>query len=98
VCVISSEPPCKDENFQFTRVPEKALSDQVQGILVPNLTLGPFLTLSNRNGPNLQSYLFQDYISLNPKQLEQNYIIYLEKNLYIETINVNFKLIIRCAN
>jgi len=28
------------------------------GILVPKLTLRPFLTLSVRNGQNLQSYLF----------------------------------------
>ena len=31
----------------------------IQGKLVPKLTLGPFLTLSVKNGPNLQSYLFQ---------------------------------------
>ena len=43
----------------------------IQGILVPKLTLGPFLTLSVRNGPNLQSYLFQEYISLNPSRVEQ---------------------------
>ena len=49
----------------------------IQGILVPKLTLGPFLTLSVRNGPNLQSYLFQKYISLNPSRVEQNYTIYL---------------------
>ena len=30
-----------------------------QGKLVQNLTLGPFLTLSDGNGPSLQSYLFQ---------------------------------------
>ena len=35
---------------------------QIQGILVPKLTLGPFLSLTVRNGPNLQSYLFQEYI------------------------------------
>ena len=39
-----------------------------QGILVPKLTLGPFLTLSVRNGSNLQSYLFQEYIYLNPRR------------------------------
>ena len=49
---------------------------QMQGILVPKLTLGPFLT---RNGPNLQSYLFQEYISLNPRRVEQNYTTYLLK-------------------
>ena len=43
-------------------------SQQYQGILVPKQTLGPFLTLSVRNGPNLQSYLFQEYISLNPRE------------------------------
>ena len=40
-------------------------------------TLGPFLTLSVRNGPNLQSYLFQAYISLNPSRVKQNYTIHL---------------------
>ena len=30
-----------------------------------------------RNGPNLQSYLFQEYTSLNPSRVEQNYGIYL---------------------
>ena len=40
--------------------------------LVPKLTLGPFLTLSVRNGPNLQSYLFQPYISLKLFRVEQN--------------------------
>ena len=48
-----------------------------QGKLVPKLTLGPFLILSVRNGPNLQSYLFQAYISLNPNQVKQNYTIHL---------------------
>jgi len=33
--------------------------------------LGPFLTLSVRNGSNLQSYLF-----FKSKQVEQNYIIF----------------------
>ena len=50
-----------------------------QGMLVPKLTLGPFLTLSVRNGPNLQSYLFQEYISLNPSRVEQNYSPYIYK-------------------
>jgi len=49
----------------------------IQGILVPKLTLGPLLTLSVSNGPNLQSFLFQEYISLNPRRVEQNYTIYL---------------------
>ena len=35
-----------------------------QGILVPKIPLGLFLTLSIRNGPNLESYPFQLYISL----------------------------------
>ena len=48
-----------------------------QGKLVPKLTLGTFLTLSVRNVPNLQSYLFQVYISLNSNRGEQNYTIYL---------------------
>ena len=33
-----------------------------QGILVPKIPLGLFLTLSIRNGPNLESYLLQLYI------------------------------------
>jgi len=49
----------------------------MQGILVPKLTLAPFLTLSVRNGANLQSYLFQEYISLNTSRVEQNYTIHL---------------------
>ena len=49
----------------------------IQGILVPKLTLGPLLTLSVSNGPNLQSFLFQEYISLNPKRVEQNLTIYI---------------------
>ena len=53
----------------------------IQGILVPKLTLGPLLTLSVRNGPNLQSYLFQEY--------EQNYTIYLQK--MAKTIHWNNK-------
>ena len=55
----------------------KVLESSFQGKLVPKLTLGPFLTLSVRNGPNLQSYLFQAYISLNPSRVEQNYTIHL---------------------
>ena len=50
---------------------------KIHGILVPKLTLGQFLTLSVRNGPNLKSYLFQEYISLNPRRVEQNYTKYL---------------------
>jgi len=46
----------------------------MQGKLVPKLTLGPFLTLSFRNGPNLQAH-----ISLNSSQVEQNYTIHLLK-------------------
>ena len=67
----------------------------LQGILVPQLTLGPFITLSVRHGPNLQSYLIQEYIFLNPRPVEQNCTIYLKKmaKLCIETINVNFKQI-----
>ena len=49
----------------------------MQGILVYKLALGPFITLSVRNGPNLQSYLFQEYIFLNPRRVEQKYTIYL---------------------
>ena len=50
---------------------------EIQGKLVPKLTLSPFLTLSARNGPNLQSYLFQAYISWNPSRVKQNYTIHL---------------------
>ena len=51
---------------------EKNISVVLQGILVPKLTLGPFLTL-------FQEYitLFQEYISLNTRQVEQEYTIYL---------------------
>ena len=31
-----------------------------RGILVPKLTLGPFLTLSVRNGPNMKTYPCQE--------------------------------------
>jgi len=41
------------------RLPWGYTTQILQGILVPKLTLGPFLTLSARNRPNLQSYLFQ---------------------------------------
>ena len=54
-------------------------SKQLQGILVSKRTLGPFLTVSVKNGPNLQRYLFQEYISLNPRRVEQNYTIFLSK-------------------
>ena len=37
----------------------------------------PKLTLSVRNEPNLQRYLFQENISLNPRRVEQNYTIYI---------------------
>ena len=49
----------------------------IQGILVSKLTLGLFITLSVIYGPNLQSYLFQENISLNPRRVEQNYTIYI---------------------
>jgi len=48
-------------------------------MLVPNLTLSTFLTLGVRNGPNMQSYLFQEYTSLNPRRVKQNYTVYLKK-------------------
>ena len=51
----------------------------MQWKLVPKLTLGPFLTLSFQNGPNLQSYLFQAYISLNSSKVQQNYTMHLLK-------------------
>ena len=44
----------------------------IQGKLVSKLTLGPFLTLSVRNERNMQSYLFQAYISINPSRVKQN--------------------------
>ena len=52
---------------------------------------------SVRNGPNLQSYLFQEYTSLNPSRVEQNYTIYLLKmaKTIHWTINVKFKLIFK---
>jgi len=52
---------------------------KIKGKLVPKLRLGPFLALSVRNGPNLQSYLFQAYISLNPIRVKQNCTIHLLK-------------------
>ena len=36
-------------------------------------------TNSVKNGPNLQSYLFQEFIALNPRRVEQNYTKYLLK-------------------
>ena len=50
-----------------------------QETLVPKLTLGTFLTLGVRNGQNLQSYLFQAYLSLNPSRVKQNYTKLIEK-------------------
>ena len=44
---------------------------------IPKITLCPFLALSDRNGPNQQSFLFQEYIFLHPCRVEQNYTIYL---------------------
>ena len=41
---------------------EQLSQSVIQGKLVPKLALGPFLTLSARNEPNMQSYLFQAYI------------------------------------
>ena len=51
----------------------------MQGKLVPKLTIGPFLTLTVRNGPNLQSYLFQAYRSSNSSRVKQNYTIHLKE-------------------
>ena len=45
------------------------LKRQLQYSTGDKVTLGAFLTL--------QSYLFQEYISLNPRRVEQNYTIYL---------------------
>ena len=57
----------------------------IQGKLVPKLTIGTFLTPSVRNVQNLQSYLFQAYISLNPSRTKQNFhfliSIYILENL-----------------
>ena len=50
-----------------------------QGKVFLKLTLGPFLTVSVRNGPNLQDYLLQAYISLNPSRIEQKYTKHLLK-------------------
>ena len=58
----------------------------MQGILVPELTLGPFLTLSVRKGPNLQSYLFQAYISLNPSRVFQ-FVLEMVQVLVLELIS-----------
>ena len=44
--------------------------ETMQGILVPKLTLGPFLTLRVRNGSKK---------SKNPRRVEQIYTIYLLK-------------------
>ena len=65
--------------------------------LVPKLTLGPFLTLSVRNGPSLQSFLFQAYIKA---ELNKTTPYIYEKWLkrFIKTRNVNLELIIRCEN
>ena len=51
-------------------------STQLLTLIVPKLTFGPF---GVRNGPNLQIYLFHEYISLNPSRVEQNYTIQLIK-------------------
>ena len=56
---------------------DETVSPLMQGKLVPKLIHGPFLTPSVRNGPNLQSNLFQEYTSLNPRRVEQNYTMYL---------------------
>jgi len=34
-------------------------TQQIQGIFVPKLTLGPFLTLSVRNGHKLKDWVFR---------------------------------------
>ena len=51
----------------------------LQGKLVPKLALGAFLTLSARNGPNLQSYLFQANISLNPSRVKLKLHLHLKE-------------------
>ena len=61
--------------FNHTTSYVKAITEK----LFPKLTLGPFLTLSVRNGPNLQSLLFQAFISLNPSRVEQNYTLHLKE-------------------
>ena len=60
--------------YVHSQTKTKIFNKNLQGKLVLKLTLGPFLTLSVRSGPNLQSYLFQAYISLNPSRVKQNYI------------------------
>ena len=59
------------------------LDPVVQGsvVQVPKLTLYPFIRLSVRTGPNLQSYLFQAYISSNPSRVELKYTVHLYINL-----------------
>ena len=51
------------------------LCNLIPGDISSKTTLGPFLTLSVRNGLNLQSFIFQGYISLNPCQ--QNYTVHI---------------------
>ena len=63
--------------MSYSKLVAKLCMVKIQEKLVPKLTLGPFLKLSVRNGPNLQSYLFQVYISLNPSRVKQNYTIHL---------------------
>ena len=46
--------------------------------------------------PNLQSYLFQEYTSLNPSRVEQNYTIYLLK--MAKTIHWNNKCQVQTNN
>ena len=71
---------CKHILIYFKgRKERKQEFSEIQGKLVPKLTLVLFLTLSVRNGPNLQSYLFQAYISLNPIRVEQKYTKHLLK-------------------
>ena len=87
---------CTDKGINGTCIVSLGNSFQTQGKLALKLTLGPFLTLSVRNGPDLQSYLFQEYISLNPSRVKQIYTIHLLKwlKLTIETRNAHCKLII----
>ena len=69
--------PNQSVSVFFQSLAENRIIMLMQGIQDPKLTLDPCLTLSVRNGPYLQSYSFQEYISLNPIREEQNYTICL---------------------
>ena len=47
------------------------------GEISSKTNIWPISNTHVRNWPNLQSYLFQEYISLNPSRVKQNYTIHL---------------------